>query len=197
MAFRILRFEDQPIGPPRPLYADDSESFPPGVVREVRTWLDATQYGFDARTPTAIIVSLTRPGPDVLAKNADESLERIRIEQRYTTPEHRVPEGFRFTHGTFTARLIDRHTKQVQAVWTLFAAKCVDGRIIVGPILAGDWQSRPAPLIVHAGTHAIDVSGQRVEVELKEPGNPGRAGIVTGEVFGRGGVVSHADDGKP
>lgn len=119
MGISVLEWRPQPGQVlPDPRIKDDSESFPPHVVKAVRAWLASTAaaFGFDKPTDTIIL--------------GREGIE-------YCVGDGITEEVIRFRHCTIEIVLRDKKHAPITARYRYLAARAMPDqqRVIVGPCL--------------------------------------------------------------
>lgn len=115
---------------PMPKLADDKDSFPPQIVKQVTEWLESRHPAFVNKPPTPQILYL---GSDVVGHPVRFKTKR--------EPE-RVQE-IKFEVGTAEVLLKDKRTGMILAAYHYLTARNIyDGRVILGPFLRDEQRMR-------------------------------------------------------
>lgn len=128
---RPIAWDPQPGKPlPMPVLADDRESFPVEVVKQVLEWLASLKPQFDATPkPTDQIIKI---GQTI---DGRKKVTPTKIRVMYQAGQSLTLQSHDFSAGTVEMLLRDRKGAPIEATYHYLAARAADGRCIVGPYL--------------------------------------------------------------
>lgn len=151
----ILRWEPTPGGLPRPVIRDDSESFTPEQVRDIRAWLEAAAPGYDPRKPSLTFIKLYRPEPGAAIAS--------KVSYGHGNPEEKAAGvsvrtctvGVHYEEGHVAA--VHQYLCAVDDGVGLVGGRPVKPRFIVGPSLGVAMGTKPQAAVEVAAPIAARV----------------------------------------